>query len=52
MWPLRGREETVSWKGEMICIRRSKQVRGMVHGLVIIKDLLMLELDPYGELKG
>jgi hypothetical protein len=33
-------------------------VRGVVHGLVaetrqtLIKDLLMLELDPSGELKG
>ena len=35
-----------------------EQVRGMIHDLVtetcqtLIKDLLILELDPYGEVKG
>ena len=55
-------EGTVSWKGETILYQEiqftMEQVRGMVHGLVaetrqtLIKDLLMLELDPYGEVKG
>ena len=55
-------EGTVSWKGETILYQEiqftMEQVRGMVHGLVaetcqtLIKDLLMLELDPYGEVRG
>jgi superfamily II DNA helicase RecQ len=55
-------EGTVSWKGETILYQEiqftMEQVRGMVHGLVaetrqrLIRDLLMLELDPYGEVKG
>jgi superfamily II DNA helicase RecQ len=55
-------EGTVSWKGETILYQEiqftMEQIRGMVHGLVaearqgLITELLMLELDPYGEVKG
>jgi hypothetical protein len=55
-------EGTVSWRGETILYQEiqftMEQVRGMVHGLVaetrrgLIEDLLILQLDPYGEVKG
>ena len=55
-------EGIVSWKGETILYQEiqftMEQVQGMVHGLVaethqmLIKDLLILELDPYGEVRG
>jgi hypothetical protein len=55
-------EGTVSWKGETILYQEiqftMEQVRGIVYSLVteirqiLIKDLLILELDPYREVKG
>ena len=55
-------EGTVSWKGETILYQEIQftieQVREIVHGLVteiyqiLIKDLLILELDLYREVKG